>query len=88
MIPRATLHWSWPFIGELFGLSQVIEPVAMATLATTGNNDDDIPNEDSQDFEFDDTSLLEPNRFPGWIASRAAPASPTVSASAPILRPA
>jgi LPS-assembly protein len=63
--PRATMHWSWPFIGELFGLSQVIEPVAMATWATTGNNDDDIPNEDSQDFEFDDTSLLEPNRFPG-----------------------
>jgi LPS-assembly protein len=65
-IPRATLHWSWPFIGDVFGLSQVIEPVAMATWATTGNNDeDDIPNEDSQDFEFDDTSLLEPNRFPG-----------------------
>jgi LPS-assembly protein len=64
-IPRATLHWSWPFIGELFGLSQVIEPVAMATWATSGNNDEDIPNEDSQDFEFDDTSLLEPNRFPG-----------------------
>jgi LPS-assembly protein len=64
-IPRATLHWSWPFIGDMFGLSQVIEPVAMATWATSGNNDEDIPNEDSQDFEFDDTSLLEPNRFPG-----------------------
>jgi LPS-assembly protein len=43
----------------------VLEPVAMATVAPTGNNDNDIPNEDSQDFEFDDTSLLEPNRFPG-----------------------
>jgi LPS-assembly protein len=64
-IPRATLHWSWPFIGDVFGLSQVIEPVAMATWAPTGLNDEDIPNEDSQDFEFDDTSLLEPNRFPG-----------------------
>jgi LPS-assembly protein len=64
-IPRATLHWSWPFIGDVFGLAQVIEPVAMATWATSDNNDEDIPNEDSQDFEFDDTSLLEPNRFPG-----------------------
>jgi LPS-assembly protein len=65
-IPRATMHWSWPFIGELFGLSQVIEPVAMGSWAPTGINDDNnIPNEDSQDFEFDDTSLLEPNRFPG-----------------------
>lgn len=66
VIPRATLHWSWPFIGDMFGLSQVIEPVAMATWSPTGLNDDnDIPNEDSQDFEFDDTSLFEPDRFPG-----------------------
>ena len=65
VIPRATLNWGWPWIGEVFGASQVIEPVAMATVASDGHNSDDIPNEDSQDFEFDDTSLLEPSRFPG-----------------------
>ena len=65
VIPRATLHWGWPWIGELFGASQVIEPVAMATAAGDGHNNDRIPNEDSQDFEFDDSSLFEPNRFPG-----------------------
>ncbi|MGH6899456.1 MAG: LPS-assembly protein LptD [Geminicoccaceae bacterium] len=65
VIPRATLHWGWPWIGEAFGASHVIEPVAMATAATSGNNGAQIPNEDSQDFEFDDASLLEPNRFPG-----------------------
>ena len=65
VIPRATLHWSWPWIGEVFGTSQVIEPVAMATVASGGHNSGDIPNEDSQDFEFDDTSLFEPDRFPG-----------------------
>jgi LPS-assembly protein len=65
VIPRATLHWSWPWIGEAFGASQVIEPVAMATVASGGHNSGDIPNEDSQDFEFDDTSLFEPDRFPG-----------------------
>ena len=65
VLPRATLHWGWPWIGEVFGATQVIEPVAMATLAGHGQNSGDIPNEDSQDFEFDDTSLLEPNRFPG-----------------------
>jgi LPS-assembly protein len=43
----------------------VVEPVAMATVASDGHNSDNIPNEDSQDFEFDDSSLLEPNRFPG-----------------------
>jgi LPS-assembly protein len=65
VVPRATLHWGWPWIGELFGASQTIEPVAMGTVASSGQNNDDIPNEDSQDFEFDDSSLLEPNRFPG-----------------------
>jgi LPS-assembly protein len=65
VIPRATLNWGWPWIGEVFGASQVIEPVAMATVASHGQNSGDIPNEDSQDFEFDDTSLLEPSRFPG-----------------------
>jgi LPS-assembly protein len=65
VIPRATLHWGWPWIGEGFGASHVIEPVAMATAATSGHNSARIPNEDSQDFEFDDSSLLEPNRFPG-----------------------
>jgi LPS-assembly protein len=65
VIPRATLNWGWPWIGEVFGASQVIEPVAMATVASQGHNSGDIPNEDSQDFEFDDTSLLEPSRFPG-----------------------
>ena len=49
----------------MFGASQVLEPVAMATAASAGQNSGDIPNEDSQDFEFDDTSLLDPSRFPG-----------------------
>jgi LPS-assembly protein len=65
VVPRATLRWSWPWIGEVFGASQVLEPVAMATAASAGQNSGDIPNEDSQDFEFDDTSLLDPSRFPG-----------------------
>ena len=65
VIPRGTLRWGWPWIGEAFGGSHVIEPVAMASVAGDGHNSGDIPNEDSQDFEFDDSSLFEPNRFPG-----------------------
>ena len=64
-IPRATLDWSWPWIGDTFGLTPVIEPIASLTLAPTGINDDDIPNEDSLDLEFDDTNLFEESRFPG-----------------------
>jgi LPS-assembly protein len=65
IIPSASLAWSWPWIGQSFGYSSVIEPVAVLNWAPTGTNDDDIPNEDSLDFEFDDTNLFEPSRFPG-----------------------
>ena len=65
MIPRATLDWRWPWIGDSFGLTPVIEPIASLTLAPNGLNDDDIPNEDSLDLEFDDTNLFEESRFPG-----------------------
>lgn len=65
LIPRATLDWSWPWVGDTFGLTPVIEPISSLTLAPTGLNDDDIPNEDSLDLEFDDTNLFEESRFPG-----------------------
>ncbi|MEM8950746.1 MAG: LPS assembly protein LptD [Pseudomonadota bacterium] len=65
LIPRATLDWRWPWIGDSFGLTPVIEPIASLALAPNGLNDDDIPNEDSLDLEFDDTNLFEESRFPG-----------------------
>jgi LPS-assembly protein len=64
-VPRATLDWSWPLLGEGFGLSHMVEPIVSGTWSTTGNNPSRIPNEDSQDVEFDDTNLFKPSRFPG-----------------------
>ena len=64
-IPRISYDWSWPLIGDTFGLTPLIEPVFNATLAPEGPNDDDIPNEDSRDLEFDDSNLFDDNRFPG-----------------------
>ena len=65
IIPRATLDWRWPWVGNGLGLTPVIEPISSLTLAPNGINDDDIPNEDSLDLEFDDTNLFEESRFPG-----------------------
>jgi len=65
LIPRATLDWSWPWVGDTLGVTPVIEPIGSLTLAPNGLNDDDIPNEDSLDLEFDDTNLFEESRFPG-----------------------
>ena len=64
-VPRATVDWSWPLLGEGFGVSHMVEPIVSGTWTTTGNNPSRIPNEDSQDVEFDDTNLFKPSRFPG-----------------------
>lgn len=63
--PRLTLEGSLPLIGETFGLSTVIEPLVMLTMTTNDGADPDIPNEDSIDFEFDDTNLFNANRATG-----------------------
>ena len=61
--PRMTADWSWPWIGDTFGLTPLVEPVASFTWTVDDPNDDDIPNEDSQDLEFDDSNLFSPSRF-------------------------
>lgn len=48
------------------GARHVIEPAAQVVFASTGINSADIPNEDSGIVEFDETNLLDINRFPGF----------------------
>ena len=43
----------------------MIEPIASVIAAPVGGNPSTIPNEDSQSFEFDETDLFRPDRFPG-----------------------
>jgi len=66
VMPRATLDWRRPYarVGAN-GIAYGIEPVASVTVAPTGVDDADIPNEDSLDLEFDETNLLRANRFTG-----------------------
>ena len=63
--PRMGLDWRFPFARSGGPLTQVLEPVAGVMIAPNGGNPDKIPNEDSQDLEFDDTNLLSRNRFTG-----------------------
>jgi LPS-assembly protein len=65
VIPRLTADWSWPWIGDSLGLTPLIEPVASFTWTVDDPNKNEIPNEDSQDLEFDDSNLFQPNRFAG-----------------------
>lgn len=67
--PQAALNWRWPFGNLLYGQSYVVQPVAEVITAPDkpiGLKSNQIPNEDSADFEFNDTNLFSTDRFPGY----------------------
>lgn len=63
--PEVALMWRYPWIGDLGTWSTVFQPIFQGVLATRDNDPNRIPNEDSQDLEFDDTTLFALSRFPG-----------------------
>jgi len=65
VFPRAGLDWRYPFARATTSTTQLIEPVAGIMVSPNGGNPDKIPNEDSQNLEFDDTNLFSHNRFSG-----------------------
>ncbi len=64
-VPRAILDGSWPLVGTSGTWIHVLEPALALKVSPDRGDDDDIPNEDSQVFEFDETNLFEPSRFTG-----------------------
>ncbi|WP_119678523.1 LPS-assembly protein LptD [Indioceanicola profundi] len=65
LFPQAQLTTSLPLARQTGRVQQLIEPIVALTLAPDADNDGDLPNEDSQDVEFDHTNLFLPSRFPG-----------------------
>ncbi|WP_193370840.1 LPS-assembly protein LptD [Pelagibius marinus] len=65
IFPQFAVKWRYPWVRQDGSFQQVIEPIVQAVLAPNGSNPGEIPNEDSQDFEFDDTNLFKLNRFAG-----------------------
>lgn len=63
--PLVAVDWRYPWIRRGASIDQVIEPVVQLIATPYGGNPSDIPNEDSQALEFDDTNLFSLNRFPG-----------------------
>ncbi|MEQ9558955.1 MAG: LPS assembly protein LptD [Rhodospirillales bacterium] len=63
--PYASLDWRFPLISQLGKASQTLEPIVNIITSPNGGNPSKIPNEDSQEFEFDDTNLFDVNRFGG-----------------------
>ncbi len=63
--PSATIHWRYPLIRESGDITELIEPIVMVTTTPNGGNPADIPNEDSQTFQFDDLNLFSSDPYPG-----------------------
>jgi LPS-assembly protein len=57
---------SWPLFRPTGSGSIIVEPLAQLLVSNESDRDARIPNEDSISFEFDETTLFEPNRFPGF----------------------
>lgn len=67
-LPYASLDWRWPFVTDSNSgkTSYVFEPIAQIIGAPYGGNPAGIPNEDSSDFQFDETDIFSSDRLPGY----------------------
>ena len=67
VFPQLGLEWKLPFVRATETSRQILEPTVVAVLAPNGGNKlDKIPNDDSQDFELDDSNILDINRYAGY----------------------
>ena len=65
-IPQLSLEWRYPLVKSSTMLTQQLEPIVQGVISPIGQNPLTIPNEDSRDFEFDDTNLFSEQRFSGY----------------------
>jgi len=65
LVPALALDWRWPLVRQVGAVRHVVEPVVGAVLTPYSGHNSVIPNEDSQNVEFDTTNLFNVNRFPG-----------------------
>ncbi len=65
LFPQASVQARLPLVRDGERYSQVVEPIAEAVIAPRFGNPHRIPDEDSQDVEFDDTNVFGFERFPG-----------------------
>ncbi len=65
VFPQAQLDWSKPYSKGDGNITQIIEPKVSLIMAPNGSNPSEIPNEDSQEFEFDETHLFGNSKLAG-----------------------
>lgn len=65
LFPQAAVSYALPMARRSFLGREVLEPRVQVVAGTPSPNDDAIPNEDSRDFNLEETNLFRLNRFPG-----------------------
>jgi LPS-assembly protein len=65
VVPQLSLDWRYPFVRNGENFTDIIEPIVVTSVSPNGMNPARLPNEDSLDFEYDDTNLFLPQKFTG-----------------------
>lgn len=65
-LPTVGFNFTWPFVKRDGKLTYVLEPIVQLAASPILKQDPRIPNEDSVDFEFDQTNLFQVNKSPGF----------------------
>jgi LPS-assembly protein len=65
IFPQLSAELRYPFVQYSERFTQVVEPIVAVIVGPEDPNPDLIPNEDSQDFELDETNLFDPDRTTG-----------------------
>ena len=65
LFPQFSFSWRYPLARTGESGSQTVEPIVSLVVGPTGGNRPEIPDEDSQAFEFDDINIFDLNRFSG-----------------------
>ena len=64
-MPSLAVNWKYPFTNTSNSFPQTISPLGMVAVSPNGGNPSHIPNEDSIDYELDDTNIFQSNRIVG-----------------------
>ncbi|WP_158043788.1 LPS-assembly protein LptD [Skermanella pratensis] len=65
LFPQGQITMRYPVARQIGTVQHVIEPIVSFTTSPNIDDQDNIPNEDSQDIELTAYNLFRPNRFPG-----------------------
>jgi len=65
LFPQAGVEWRMPFVRDGESVQQIVEPIVEGIIAPNFGNPSSIPNEDSQDFEYDESNVFGFQRFAG-----------------------